>query len=426
MSDFIISESVNFELERTPGEAAVSQQTEEDGQDVAATPAVSSPISSGAAETNSVSPEHFTRFVGFKKIKDLLQPIHKFFSDKKAWIDTFSLYSDKNVDLVYPVIKSERGNPYRKHQLTQRSSQRTYKRIRQIVEGHKNSMADFKVADLVFTMPKFMSEYLASQGKPGRDMAWRIYDRLWTEDIPEVINQPGLELASHVNLHIWRSEKPLEPHFHFHVMIPNCGMEVNDNILDEEGDPTKSLTGKWNWHRQRGGRVVPFSDSQLSKLKELWSARLQSFCKRHGLEWREQKIDIFVAFIDDWARFLHKLNYTGRSWLEDYALYSNECPDCPEPPAWLVDYGNKARVKGWWSNLKDFSVEDKEKDKVSPYTGEKMTYVGRVGLQHLTEECRFGRVEFVKGRAVELNFSGDELEWLNQKMIYNRELMTES
>jgi len=371
-------------------------------------------------QTNSVpSPcqTRTTRIVGFIKLRSLLRPVHKYFKDKIAEIVQFRIYEDKENDLVYPEVKAwHRNNPYRRHQLTHRTAARTYKRMRHLV-GQLKLSDDFKVASLTLTMPKYVSEYMAASGKGGRGMAWRLFDGFWNEDLPGVIGQ-DIELGSYTNLHLWRTQVPVEPHFHFHSLIPNYGLVRNDKVLDDNGEPSFEFK-KWQWSRQRGGREVPFSDSQLEKLKELWKARLVRFCRRHSLRVIESKVDIYVSYIDVWAKLIHRLNYNGRHWSENYAEYSNANPDCPDPPEWLENYENKARVKGFWSNLKNMALmPEEEKVKESPYTGEAMRYMYPVGYEGLINYSsgNLGAVEFIRGEAKEGFLDDEQKAWLKGVM----------
>ncbi len=407
----------NVELERTPGAVAVSEvrgEGSEGGNSFSDTSLTNSFPLTGQTGVK------ITRLVGYKKLKALLQPVHSYFTDKFAWITHFNLYSDESRELVYPVVKAEhKNNPYRRQRLSHKASQRTFKRIRQFAENNK--WQDFMVAGVVTTMPKFMSEYLAGQGDKGRDMAWRLFEGYWSEDWPAVVGQ-DIELGSHTNLHLWRTAVPTEAHFHFHSLIPNYGLVVSKEI-DEDGKAALEFK-RWAWFRQRGGALVPFSNAQLEKLKELWRLRLERFCKRHGIEFKVQQIDIFVEYIDDWGKLLHRLNYNGRHWSENYAEYSNEHPDCPDPPEWLEGYENRARCKGWWSNLKQLTVGDTEKEKISPYTGEPMTFVQKIGLQPLVEDRTLGYVEFVKGKPFEGGFTKIDIKWLEGVMDYNQSFVS--
>jgi hypothetical protein len=412
--------------ERTRGNAAVSGTTGETVRGDSRGFHPESPTMNPLPLTSVAT----TRLVGFFKLKSLLQPIHSFFKKRRGWIDKFYIYDDSNENttrrLVYPKVKAEdRLNPYRRYQLNNKASARTFKRVKQFVEHRK--LDDFKVASVIPTMPKFMSEYLAANGEGGRGMAWRLFDGFWSEDIPEVIGQ-DIELGCHVNLHLWRTEKPYESHFHFHTLIPNYGLKFAGDE-DEDGQPAMTLV-RWEWHRQRGGALVPFSDEQREALNKLWMQRLGRFCRRHGLAFDVKSVDIYVEYIDDWAKLHHRFNYNGRHWTENYAEYSNIHPECPDPPEWLMRYENKARVKGWWSNLKNMSVESQDKIKVSPYTGGNMTYLDTNDGVTLDSLVRYagtlGYVEFIKGKALENDMTDEQIEWLRGVMIYMAKGQVES
>jgi len=407
-SDLVANGSL-MRAERTPGAVAVSEVCGERSAGESKTLADTSPTN--ALPLDSQTSTSIFRLVNFRKIRALLQPLHRYFEDKKAEITEFSVYDDAEATLCYPKIKSYHpDNPYRRYRLHSKASARTYRRIRQMVESQK--WTDFVVADLTLTMPKGISEYLAEHGKNGRSMAWRLYSGFWNEDLPDIIGQ-DVALGCHSNLHLWSSKNPTQAQYHFHNLIANYGLIESKTDIDEDGEPVLEFV-RWNWHRQRGGREVPFSDNQLELLKEKWLARLQRFCKRHGIKEIHGNIDIYVGFVDEWSKFLHKLNYNGRHWSEDYAEYSNENLDCPAPPEWLLNYDNKARVFGWWSNIKGFVIDKKEIEKISPYTGEQMDYRGKYSLWQLDDESegQFGYVEFIKGQPVEGMLTDDDKEWL--------------
>jgi hypothetical protein len=405
--------------ERTAGGLAVMEGIRETEAGEVNSPGLPEP-----SPLNSIPTTITTRIVGLSKIKSLLQPLHKFYADKKAWVEKFLIYDDSGEEytrrLVYPKIKVENKlNPYRKYQLNSKSSARSFKRMKQFVEARSPAFNDFKFAGIVLTFPDFMSKYLASLGKPGRDMAWRLWDGFFEEDLKLAIKQ-NVNLASHTNLHLWKTENPLLPHFHFHAVLPNYGLS-NTGVQDEDGEQALEFI-KWNWSRQRGGREVPFSDEQLENLKQLWLNRLARFCRRHGIEFKVQKINIYVEYLETWEKLHHKFNYNGRHWSEDYAKYSNLNLECPDPPAWLLDYSNKARVKGWWCSLKSITTESEEKEKVSPYTGQNMHYVDTYEGMSIDTLLKYagdtlGGVEFVKGHPFEYDLTKDDLNWLKGVMV---------
>lgn len=435
-------DSVNRD-ERTDPQcpAVIGINGEGDANNVSLTPHTNSPVSPTQIAQPENSQARSTRLVGFGKLKSLLQPVHRYFRDKLGYVKQFALYRDdkQGIDLAYPIISGHiitiegpdrgdvlvladryerlhRDNPYRRRQQSHRASQRTFKRLRKFVD--RNKLDDFEVASLTLTMPKNVSEFITSIIAENRDKgkrwSWTLFEGFWNEDLPAVVNQ-DIYLASHTNLHLWRSENPTQPHVHFHSLIANYGL-TESNIEDDNGEKAMELK-LWKWHRQRGGTLVPFSEEQLEDLKKRWQARINRFARKHGLEEVEGKVDVYVDYVDDWPRLLHKLNYNGRHWSENYAEYSNDNPDCEDPPAWLEGYENKSRVRGWWSNLKSFVVDDTERDKVSPYTGESMQYLFRTTYDGLIYHAStLGLVDFVRGQAVEVELTIEQQKWLKEVM----------
>jgi len=437
------------EPERT--ELTVSSRERIDGG-TAEVANVSSAISAGIPTTNcqheGAIPEGFSlpasggvptsqtqsrvvRVVGFGKIKVLLQPAHRFFRDKWAVVRSWRVYRDqeKQVDLLYPDIASPSGcmareNPYHKRKLNNQASARTIKRLKSTVE--RNRLTNFKVASLVLTMPKPVSKWLAGQLAEGWRLAWRLYEGWWREDLPAVIKQVN-DLASYTNLHPYRTENPLEPHFHFHTLIPNYGM-VEMGIEDENGQPSYGF-GEWTWARQRGGKLVPFSDEQMEALKGLWQSRVERFCRKHGINWSSGKVDVYVEFVDTdqsdgWAKLMHKVAYQSRHWSENFAEYSNQHPDCADPEAWLTEHENRARLRGWWCLMSKIAVTSDTKEKVSPYTGKPMTNIkvsrydrisSYASLVRYAGGC-LGAVEFIRGKPVETMLSQQDLKFLEGAM----------
>lgn len=365
------------------------------------------------------------RIVGFKKLRQLLQPKHPYFETAWAWVKEFSYYSDGNSHFCYPRVKSHsRNNPYRKSQLRSKHTARTIKKLLALRESAE--LDDFKVAIVVFTFPKEVSEWLCQQGGD-REMSWRLFKRFWNEDFLTLDDESDGQ-AAYVNLHKWKTEEPVKPHYHFHCVVPNYRLVENGDIQDDEGNNAQEFREK-PWHRQRGGRLVPFSDEALDLIKRRWHSRLVAFARRHSLagSWMDnyQGIDVFVEYIT-WdsdigkAKLMNKLGYQSRHWLEDYAEYSNKHPDCELPPGWLESYDNKARVFGWWAGLRSLTagVEMEDKEKLSPIDGEPLAFVSTVsleGLLHLSKG-KLGYLEFYKGEPIEGELTPDDIAWLRSVM----------
>lgn len=368
------------------------------------------------------------RVVGFRKLRDLLQPKHAYFSGHQGYIKKFSCYDAGDAYNLYPRVKipgGSRKNPYRKHQLRSKHTQATIKKLLALREIAK--LDDFKVAVVIPTFPRELSEWLSRQPH-GTEMAWRLFNRFWA-NVYSKLEDDSNGQAAYVNLHTWKTEEPTIPHFHFHAAIPNYCLAESADILDPDGHQGYEFKKK-AWHKQRGGTEVPFTDKGLDAIKWWWHALLVKFAIRHGVrefvpgDW--QDIDVFVDFVS-WAdevgkaKLMNKLNYQSRHWIEDYARYSSNHLDCPEPPVWLEGYNNATRTFGWWKHLKSLTagVELGKAEVLSPVTGEAMKYVGALDTNELLVAAlgRVGTLDFVKGSPVYGTLSQSDIDWLRQVTV---------
>ena len=367
-----------------------------------------------------------TVIVDGQKLGMLLRPKHKYYAGKGASIASMDCYEDASTGkrLLYARVKAlHRDNPYRKLQLRRQTTGRTTRDMFRLIETNK--LADFRVNDLTLTVPSEVSRYLAGQLKRGRGAAWRMEERFWKDLGAVGLLSPGM--ARSVNLHVWKTEEPVKPHFHFHELIPNYGL-VPADAEDEDGNEAVHFI-KHAWDTGAGGKGGAWTEDELKTVKAVWTMVVKRFARKHGI-----KVAVFedAAVTCDVAtgylrlgtqlgrvRFQHKLNYKARHWSEDFARYSRDVPDCPDPPAWLQHYDNRTRVFGWWSNLKTLTVAVKEdKEKLSPYTGKTLEYIGNYtgdeGFDLLLEKAqgRLSWVEFVRGRPVEGEYPLVNLAWL--------------
>lgn len=379
------------------------------------------------------------RIVGWRELRELLQPKHSYFADKRGYLVNFASYrhsEDCDKLLCYPRVKCEsRDNPFRRRQLARGHTGRTVNKFENVIRGW--GLDDFAFTTLEVTFPKEVSEWLVDQ-KNGRNMAWRLWSQFWNQDFL-TLDDFSSGQASHLNLHLWRTECPVQPHCHFHAMIPNYRVVVHPEDEPQEFFMLKdTLTPmkleKRPWTVQRGGRQVPFSDDLLKKLKWCWWDRVRRFARRKKILWSEYReleggelepnINVFVNYISGIARnagrarFMHRLNYVKRSPLEDYAVYSNRNLDCPDLPEWLEGYSNRPRVFGWWRELAallKWCVTFDSKDKLSPFTAQPMIYDYRVPLCVLEEEG-VGALSFWKGRPWVYDLRSDDMAWLRSVM----------
>lgn len=368
--------------------------------------------------------DRLNRIMDFYSMSQLLQPKHKYFADKGACIREFTGYKEPENEKKLlcaticgmPGERMNRKNPYRKHQLSKTNTGRKIKMLKSLVEHYK--LSGFRFAFQTLTMPKELSYWLSYQ-KHGKDIAWRMYHKFW--EWYDVYFGGGM--AAHVNLHTWRSEVPLEPHYHFHSLIPNYQKKMV-SVQDDKGDNGYEFVVQ-DWHRQRGGRYVPVSETDLREIKLAWWRIIAKTCKKHKVEWYglesseyAQKLDIHYAYAN-WleiigkCKLMHWFNYQGRYPLEDYTKYSNKHLDCPDPAEWLENYENHNRAFGWWKQMKVLApVKKDDKIKINPVTGRDMEYWGHWSVYDLMNEGHIGFLEVIKGKPVFHRLSGKELAWL--------------
>lgn len=275
-----------------------------------------------------------SRIMGFNKLRNMLQPEHKYFEAYWGEIKGYLRYFDSKTgsDLLYPQIKTvgRTKNPYKKYKLNRQCAGRAAKRMLAVVDSRK--LQNFRIVDLETTMPKAVSEYLAGLGKTGRDKAWALEGKFYQALIDDALIPEGL--ARRVNLHTWSTENPLQPHFHHHTLIGNhyrvgiekivprlkcwvCGELLLDNmtiarhIISEhhasfelkwaeeyvtrwkkgyKAKQERSMLRKWTWKRLRSGGLVPWNESQLIKLKANWLNTVINYVRQHNIggAWENQ------------------------------------------------------------------------------------------------------------------------------------------
>lgn len=350
--------------------------------------------------------------VGMRQLEQLLWPIHSYFGDKKGDLEDLAVYSDaKERQFAYPRVRGPRENPYRCHKRNQKQTAKTVKRLKAV--GESQGWENMRLADIVLTFPDWISEYLAPMGQRGREIAWRLFNRFWHEDLePMLLHGVDGCLGAYVNLHTWKTEEPLKPHFHFHVL-------VLDKVLRPDG-----TFGDVEYPLNRSGTPVVFTDQEDMEVKEAWKDKLNKLARRHGLDYVKGKVDIYERYVE-WdgegdvgrARFMNRFNYQGRHPIEDFCVYSNANPDCADPPEWLAKYSNKARVYGWWRDMKSYISEDKageldDRTRLSPLDASEMTYIGRFDVEQVLDTGNIWTLDFIRGGPRLCKLSDKQKRWL--------------
>ncbi|GAI35406.1 unnamed protein product, partial [marine sediment metagenome] len=98
-------------------------------------------------------------------------------------------------------------------------------------------------------------------------------------------------------------------------------------------------------------------------------------------------------------------------------------------PEFILHYSNKARLSGWWRDIKKIAgtlSKDKERERLSPYNAEPMEYLGRYQSEDLLS-CQDGRlvaVDFIRGCPMERLLGKDDKDWL--KLVDLRSWLSEN
>ena len=373
-------------------------------------------------DTNEIAKDidRFDRVVGWRPLKDLLQPVHPFFKGKAAYLEGFAVYRRPGSEnwLVWPRIAGPRGgrmplgNPYRLRKVSRSHTARTIKALFAVADSYKVRLC---LAHLVTTCPEPISEWAVVKVSR-RQVMWKELGRPFMDGLEDILG-PGL--GADTNYHTWSSACPLKPHSHFHNLVANLRV-VEADVLDEDDQPAYTMK-EIPWHRQRGGKDVPLADQELIDAKKLWWRLLAAFVKKRRIDWDPgteeegwEGVNVWVEPRDTKAAMMGSINYVGRNPLEDFAVYSNAHPDCSDPPGWLVKYSNRSRPFGWWRSLKALAgSQEEEREKLHPLTGERLEYQGRYSLRELLERNhQLGFLDVVKGRPVFSCLDRWEMDWL--------------
>ena len=413
------------------GVPSFSKQDKEDSQgniSYVHTVALPPTLTTEKSESDGESPQAVV--VGFSKLQQLLSPAHPYFRDKQAHIVGFNCCVREDEQdceqaplFLYPIVggdsqRATRLNPYRRYRLARSHTGRTLSELENWAIS--NNIEEARLASVVLTVPAEVSLQL-SRRKTGKSFVWNCYRRFFRA-LSGVLGIDG-QLASLANLHVWRKEQPLNPHFHIHCLIPSyfiagVSWEYGDSEPRFEQWFGKGILKEYTDREGRKHRgYVPFSDIQLVMVKQLWTDIVKKACQRNGIKSTylagDGLLDVYCDFVslDDKARVAHRINYQKRSWIEDYALYTLDNPDCDYPPEWLEGYENRARPFGWWCYLGELGgVAGKEvKTKLDSLTGVPLIYKGK---RYSLDGLELWSLENYKGGVQTSQLSGDALAWL--------------
>lgn len=296
---------------------------------------------------------------------------------------------DDDVLVFYPEIRrsgSYEGksyNPYMSYRSSLNSASRVANALRHISKEY--GVKNLYVSAITFTFPKPYS--LRNNHLTGWTQTWL----LWKEfrfHLEKYLNPSGKGiLAYSVNLHTWKSSDPLEPHFHFHVVLINCWAKKNPDPKSDQGS-CYSIT-----------RAKPNLDKD--ELRRLWTVFLHS--KGIGLDHKTIDVHHWGWNMDTHAnRILHYIKYCRRQWFYDFAKFCFEHPNHIPAKAFkeridrFVYYCNRTRVYGFWKYLTNLVPEKDVYDPINVDNVEKTN----ITLRGLPDDHRLA-VYRAKGSKVE-------------------------
>jgi hypothetical protein len=228
------------------------------------------------------------------------------------------------------------------------------------------SPADF-VQLICLTVPAWVSkgllDYKDTMGRFKKAVRYFL-DNLHDQMFPRRPSHFGALYA----IHTWRSSKPLEPHLHAHIILPNVTYNSGEKKFYRFNPRLAEGVVKECWRRAL--IRVGFWDAVDLELPDV---HLQ-YCSLNPLN------------IEDWARLVHHIKYIFRLPLADM----NERLERPDVEVldlderfarYLFDYVTRRHRLGWMTNLKRFGggpVCSKSTTQPCPMCGSEMNYLGRV------------------------------------------------
>ncbi len=375
---------------------------------------------------------------------------------------------------------ASRHNPYRKYKGARAHAGRTARLALDFAES-RGVLDDLRLAHLVFTAPGAMSKALASLSGPklagGREKLWRVVKKViagyWDEvDIGELDDKgrtvktrvwrglpavlglteaQAARMASLGNLHVWATKDPLKSHYHVHVLILNVYADGDDPETAKFRRWFGAGPGLWKQYTNKAGKrgwgAVPLSDDELAWLKVDFTDLMLRMAKRNGLptggltlgvegteteaeiEPKLSVVDSGFALASERHKFMHRVIYQKRSWMEDYVKYTEAHPDCANPPPWLDGYANRSRPLGLWCVLDAWLAPDVRKARKAEEEAAKRDMIGRVSefTGEVTErlypravwqvlgaagDAGLGGFDLVKGQPVLSRLGEGEKRWL--------------
>ncbi len=312
--------------------------------------------------------------------------------------------------LVLPVIDTEKYNPADKFQSIRSSASRTAKSLTNL-DWHDSSSENKKaLVDLDLTFPSEISRKLESGLKDLDSRFWSVY-----KNFLDLLNGSlgSYSVGNSANLHLWSSEKPLDPLPHFHsslIWAKQIGDELKPLSWYGKGKPVNPAEIKSFWaesiNKEFGTSYC--SDKKAYEINSTWLNSMlghdpvvvnSSWIPLSPASWSAQQKENPESFIK--KKVIHRLKYSRRKPLTDLGEYYTENEFSKEEVNFafaldLINYQNSSRQFGYWTHLKqcvNVQGDGSEEKQFCPICGAEVTDVYRLDCReyHPDMKVRIGK-----------------------------------
>lgn len=290
--------------------------------------------------------------------------------DATGKITSFTVFDhgEDRANIIFPNVECADHNPCSKFQSIRASASRTAKKLTNLRWTPNSPDEDKVMIRLDLTFPKEISKLLEGDPSNLPPKLWTTYKEFF-DKLESVLGVSGL--GHNANLHLWSTKQPTQPHAHFH-----------SNILwaKSVGDHLQTL----EWFDDHKRKPV---DADF--VRTLWKESIESnfditisgdvdlYVRWIPLTDRVKIVDGDKKKIKAKPKIIHRLKYSRRKPLTDLAEFYLDNEFDPGEfddgfNEFLLDYTNRSRVFGLWTNLKQHvssSVNLKDDKKICPLCG---------------------------------------------------------
>lgn len=300
-------------------------------------------------------------------------------SETYGVIKSWSRYSCKTGHVFYyPNAECGRNNPFFLWGSIRRAASRTMRTLEKFRELNL-------VYDITLTYPKEVSDLVKTRKIESECNDCFLDLQAWLSE------QIGGKIAISQNLHLWKSENPLEPHAHHHSLL------LDVYLVD--GKKHKITTKRFmTWDKKH----KKIAQSEFSKtMKHKWA----EIVSRH-FNVKYDELDVHIEYRNikrEPHRIVHKLKYNRRTPLPDLAEYytKHEFDKGMINKRYiskLISYKNRVHVYGYWNRLSKLlctidNFENERKRMHCPICGRECVERGQYQVNELPKDMVIAKID---------------------------------